>query len=244
MFLRSTDDAAIAALWLQIQTLQDYHENELAATLAAATLAALRLIGDKVRAGLPVDLDAFLQSQVRDVTNVFSGSIIATADTFGQHVMAGAGMQEHAKDWLGTAMGAGGLAGLIATASDRYANATQLRVAKVIRMNEGPRLAAWARLIGVENDQRARNAAAAEVYTASQVATQAAAELTGKVQKRMWMCRLDGRERIAHHDAHKQIVGLNESYIVGGERMRFPGDPRCSVHNWINCRCASALIMR
>ncbi len=244
MFLRTTDDAAIAALWLQIQTLQDYHENELTASLAAATLVALRLIGDKVRAGLPVDLDAFLQSQVRDVTSVFAGSILATADTFGQHVMAGAGMQEHAKDWLGMAMGAGGLAGLIAAASDRYATATQLRVAKIIRMNEGPRLAAWARLLGMENEQRARNAAAAEVHTAAQVSTQAAAELTGKVQKRMWMCRLDGREREAHHDAHKQIVGLNEPYIVGGERLRFPGDPRSSIHNWIHCRCATALILR
>ena len=53
-----------------------------------------------------------------------------------------------------------------------------------------------------------------------------------------WVTEIDGRERDAHQEADGQIVPVDGTFIVGGEEMRHPGDPRGSVENVTNCRCA------
>jgi HK97 family phage portal protein len=63
-----------------------------------------------------------------------------------------------------------------------------------------------------------------------------------KVKLKRWVSRLDNRVRDAHRSAHGQEVGQNESFFVGGEYLRFPGDPRGSVRNIVHCRCVSVAI--
>ena len=53
-----------------------------------------------------------------------------------------------------------------------------------------------------------------------------------------WVAILDERTRIAHSYAAGQKVPLEQSFIVGGEKLKYPGDPAGSAGNTINCRCA------
>jgi hypothetical protein len=72
----------------------------------------------------------------------------------------------------------------------------------------------------------ADNSAAIEAYSQS-----------GVVSGQTWLAALDDRTRDAHIDAHGQTRKLGESFDVGGESLRFPGDPTGSAENIINCRC-------
>lgn len=93
---------------------------------------------------------------------------------------------------------------------------------------------------------RANIIARTETHTAANYGAQQAAELTGLDMKREWVSSMDDRTRDTseadHVAADGQIVGMKEPFIVSGERLMFPGDPRGSAANVINCRCAVVFI--
>ena len=65
----------------------------------------------------------------------------------------------------------------------------------------------------------------------------AAAKMGIKLRKR-WVSAKDNRVRDAHGEADGQIVNTDEPFIVGGEKMMFPGDgTSASGWNIYNCRC-------
>lgn len=55
--------------------------------------------------------------------------------------------------------------------------------------------------------------------------------------QQMWMATGDNRTRDDHLRAHGQVVAVGETFTVGGEQAKFPGDPSLSPANRINCRC-------
>jgi len=56
--------------------------------------------------------------------------------------------------------------------------------------------------------------------------------------QRVWRDASDGRVRDQHEAVDGTSVGLDEPFIVGGESLMFPGDPRtASPSNIVNCRC-------
>jgi hypothetical protein len=57
-----------------------------------------------------------------------------------------------------------------------------------------------------------------------------------KVDK-IWVTRHDELVRESHREANGQKVDLKDTFIVGGEELRFPADPDGSPGNVINCRC-------
>lgn len=59
------------------------------------------------------------------------------------------------------------------------------------------------------------------------------------VEKKEWLTARDERVRDAHKRADGQVVAADESFRVGGEALRFPGDPRGAPENTINCRCVA-----
>ena len=65
----------------------------------------------------------------------------------------------------------------------------------------------------------------------------AAAKMGIKLRKR-WVSAKDMRVRDAHGKADGQTVNTDEPFIVGGEKMMFPGD-KTSASGWnlYNCRC-------
>lgn len=58
----------------------------------------------------------------------------------------------------------------------------------------------------------------------------------GYTHKR-WMTRYDARVRETHVWADRQTVPIDDTFTVGGESLRYPGDPMGSTGETINCRC-------
>ena len=77
----------------------------------------------------------------------------------------------------------------------------------------------------------AQNAGRAEAY-------HRATEM-GIRQKITWLATLDNRTRHAHAAADMQEVDEGKPFDVGGEKLRFPGDPNGSPWNIYNCRCTT-----
>lgn len=59
---------------------------------------------------------------------------------------------------------------------------------------------------------------------------------------KQWDTRMDDRERPAHHEANGQIRPLTHPFLVGGENLLFPLDPRGRPDNVIACRCMNVIL--
>ena len=82
-----------------------------------------------------------------------------------------------------------------------------------------------------------------EVHRVAGFANEAVAEnmnIDGTVKE--WVSIQDARTRLSHSIAAGQRVPLESDFVVGGERLKYPGDPKGSAGNTINCRCASIYI--
>ena len=53
-----------------------------------------------------------------------------------------------------------------------------------------------------------------------------------------WVAIQDARTRLTHSIASGQTVPLETNFVVGGDRLKYPGDPKGSPAETINCRCA------
>lgn len=60
---------------------------------------------------------------------------------------------------------------------------------------------------------------------------------TGRSLEIAWVAILDTHTRIAHAEADGQRRAPGQAFEVGGESLRFPGDPLGDLDNVINCRC-------
>lgn len=84
---------------------------------------------------------------------------------------------------------------------------------------------------------RAARTATTNAQNAGRQATfEASAKMGIKVRKR-WVATKDERTRTDHRSADGQTVDYDKPFIVGGEKMMFPGDGTASAGNVYNCRC-------
>lgn len=67
-----------------------------------------------------------------------------------------------------------------------------------------------------------------------------------RTKQKEWVAILDNVTRADHAEADGQIVVFDEPYIVGGQKLMFPGDMSlgATIDNVINCRCSSVPIIR
>ena len=81
-----------------------------------------------------------------------------------------------------------------------------------------------------------------EATNAANYATMQSAQdiFPGADMQKEWISASDERTRAAHREANGQIVDFNKPFIVKGEELMRPGDPRGSASNVINCRCSMA----
>lgn len=87
------------------------------------------------------------------------------------------------------------------------------------------------------NETQAERVARTATISSSNAGSHSAhQEVEGVVAER-WGTTLDGRERDAHAEANGQIAPVDGTFTVDGEELRYPGDPRGSAENIINCRC-------
>ena len=58
--------------------------------------------------------------------------------------------------------------------------------------------------------------------------------------KRRWLATMDNRTRHQHRMLDRQIAEVDEPFVVDGEEIMYPGDPRCKDPSLIwNCRCTT-----
>jgi hypothetical protein len=76
-----------------------------------------------------------------------------------------------------------------------------------------------------------------EAHTALERGAWEAANSLGVRVTKEWVSREDSLVRFAHAAAHGQVRGIDENFVVGGELMMYPGDPKASARNNANCRC-------
>jgi len=126
---------------------------------------------------------------------------------------------------------------------------TRIRLAKVIDNSYANGLSTEATGVALRNTiigmgiYRANLISRTEVHRVASFANEAVAEnmnIEGTVKE--WVAIQDARTRISHSIASGQRVPLEANFIVGGERLKYPGDPSGSAGNTINCRCASIYI--
>ncbi len=87
-----------------------------------------------------------------------------------------------------------------------------------------------------------------ETTTAANFAAVTASRTSGVVMVKEWISSLDARTRqpphsqFDHYEMNGKRVGLDEEFDVSGQDMLYPGDPKGSAGNVINCRCTVAQI--
>lgn len=97
-------------------------------------------------------------------------------------------------------------------------------------------LAKRVRLTANMTAAQARTVARTEVVGASNAGSFAEARVM-EVQFKTWLNTDDPRTRPTHVRAGDQRVQMDETFIVGGARLRFPHDPLGPPGETINCRC-------
>lgn len=101
------------------------------------------------------------------------------------------------------------------------------------------------KLLGVKELSRfrAETIARTESHNAAIFASERSAEKiqsdAGVTLLKFWSPKLDERTRISHaFMIDSEGIPLDGMFVVGGERLKRPGDPNGSASNTINCRCA------
>ena len=84
---------------------------------------------------------------------------------------------------------------------------------------------------------RTARTAVTNAQNAGRMDSYVAAAKMGIDMEREWVSALDSRTRPEHAEADGQVVGVDEPFIVGGEKLMFPGDRSGSGWNIYNCRC-------
>ena len=89
-----------------------------------------------------------------------------------------------------------------------------------------------------------------ETTAASNYAATVSSSVSGVLMDKVWISALDARTRQApdskfdHYDMNQTRVPLDKPFNVSGEKLMFPGDPKGSGGNVINCRCSVAQVVR
>lgn len=89
----------------------------------------------------------------------------------------------------------------------------------------------------IANPFRAGVISRTETHSASTKATDDAIKSTRLTAIREWVSGLTERTRISHFEADGQEQPMDGEFIVGGEALSYPGDPKGSAENVIECKC-------
>ena len=92
----------------------------------------------------------------------------------------------------------------------------------------------------VKSASRAQTIARTETHRAANATGIETAKATGLEMRKAWVASGGGRTRDTHRDAdsdYSEGIPLDDVFVVGGDRLRYPGDPSGSPEETINCRC-------
>ena len=66
--------------------------------------------------------------------------------------------------------------------------------------------------------------------------------VSGYEMEKRWISALDKRTRDPHSNVNGKKADQDDAFVVGGEKLMYPGDPNGAAGNVINCRCTVAVI--
>ena len=90
---------------------------------------------------------------------------------------------------------------------------------------------------------KALRIARTEVVAASSEGIKVGAEELPGNKEKVWISTFDQRSRPEHMAMDGVRVAFNEDFSVEGEALEYPGDPKGSPGNIINCRCGYEIIV-
>ena len=86
---------------------------------------------------------------------------------------------------------------------------------------------------------RSRMISRTEGHAASQASQDGVARASELPMTKTWAASGGERTRDTHNEANGQTVNMNDSFKVGDDLLKHPGDPRGSAEEVINCRCVA-----
>lgn len=92
------------------------------------------------------------------------------------------------------------------------------------------------------NRYRALMISRTESTTAANHGILLGAESSDYYVNKQWLATLDKRTRRDHIQANGQLVGANQSFLVGGVNMVAPGDPTAPADQVVQCRCVLLVV--
>jgi len=204
--------------------------------------------------GTDVSVEARVLNSTAQLTSAMTTQWRTTMEVFGQRVLdnnvkhkRGMILKQSQKDYFDEAVN-GYIRQWSATKVTQISETTAGQVRRLIEQGVSDGLGTEAigkKIRGVIPgiaSYRAATIARTETHTASNIGAMAAAQATGLNLKKEWLAAEDDRTREDHAEADGQIVGLNETFTVGGVEMMEPGDPSAPPEQTINCRCVLAFI--
>jgi len=93
-------------------------------------------------------------------------------------------------------------------------------------------------------ESRSRTIARTEIIGATNAGIEDTFKESQVVEYKEWLTARDELVREAHAAADGQTVKLNEVFDIGGEALKFPGDPNGSPGNIVNCRCTLLPVLK
>jgi hypothetical protein len=96
--------------------------------------------------------------------------------------------------------------------------------------------------LGIIEKGRAERLVRTEATNAANFATTESAKTIFPAEQLMkeWIASFDDRTRTTHAEVDGNEVSANDTFMVGGAQMMFPGDPSAPASEVINCRCSVA----
>ena len=247
--------AAKAREWKEANRLRHKHEHRLMKRLAALFREEGDLVAQAIRSKTngPAALDAADQvvlSNRRKFRSAIRASADAVGTEFGTRVMNGLkslpGAREQ-KDIISN------FAHLFAAWADAHAGEAIAKISATTREDLSKAVVKWqatgepiTKLADQVEDlyegvagYRAEAIAITEVHAASNFASLDGAKSTGIPRLRKeWIFTQDSKTREEHKlSDHEAIVGIDDTFTVGGEELDAPGDPKGSPSNVVRCRC-------
>ena len=126
---------------------------------------------------------------------------------------------------------------------------TRKRIAKIIDKSYNDGLSTEATGTALRNSligmgiYRANLISRTETHRVASFANEIVAEsMNIKGTVKQWIAIQDARTRLTHSIASGQQIALEGRFNIGGEFLKYPGDPMGSAGETINCRCAAIYI--
>lgn len=177
-------------------------------------------------------LEAYLRQLYLGVAPVFAADAIAEIEALGK-----AGWLDAVRGWLSNLVG-----GIAGRKSQQITETTKQAMQEAIRAqdpNSGREgILEVARNV-LRRPDRPALIAETEVVAASNLGRHGAGVNAPVVLEKIWLSMRDDRVRDAHRAADGLRIPVDEPFLVGGERLMYPGDASlgATAKNLIRCRC-------